>query len=96
MKSILFFFISAAISDQPKLRPVCHSPEFSWGSPLMAVRFLGLPAFSFTLKVLDGSHERAMLAWANSWISDRLDRMSKQGDSPNYECGGSCGSAKGA
>ena len=70
--------------------------EFSWGSPLMAVRFLGLPAFSFTLKVLDGSHERAMLAWANSWISDRLDRMSKQGDSPNYECGSSCGSAKGA
>ena len=50
----------------------------------------------FTMKVLDGSHERAMLAWANSWISDRLDRMSKQGDSPNYECGGSCGSAKGA
>ena len=48
------------------------------------------------MKVLDGSHERAMLAWANSWISDRLDRMSKRGDSPNYECGGSCGSAKGA
>ena len=48
------------------------------------------------MKVLDGSHERAMLAWANSWISDRLDRMSKQGDSPNYEYGGSCGSAKGA
>ena len=38
------------------------------------------------MKVLDGSHERAMLAWANSWISDRLDRMSKQGDSPDYEC----------
>ena len=52
--------------------------------------------YKFTMKVLDGSHERAMLAWANSWISDRLDRMSKQGDSPNYECGGSCGSAKGA
>ena len=48
------------------------------------------------MKVLDGSHERAMLAWANSWISDRLDRMSKQGGSPNYEYGGSCGSAKGA
>ena len=53
-------------------------------------------SFLFTMKVLDGSHERAMPAWANSWISDRLDRMSKQGDSPNYECGGSCGSAKGA
>ena len=37
-----------------------------------------------------------MPAWANSWISDRLDRMCKQGDSPNYECGGTCGSAKGA
>ena len=48
------------------------------------------------MKVLDGSHERAMPAWANSWLSDRLDRMSKQGDSSNYECGGSCGSAKGA
>ena len=48
------------------------------------------------MKVLDGSHERALFAWANSWISDRLDRMSKQGDSPNYECAGSCGSAKGA
>ena len=47
------------------------------------------------MKVLDGSHERAMPAWANSWISDRLDRMSKPGDSQNYECGGSCGSAKG-
>ena len=50
----------------------------------------------FTMKVLDGSHERAMPTWANSWISDRLDRMSKQGDSPNYECGGSCRSARGA
>ena len=49
----------------------------------------------FCMKALDGSHERAMPAWANSWISDRLDRMSKQGNSPNYECGGSCGSAKG-
>ena len=48
------------------------------------------------MKVLDGSHERALFAWANSWISDRLERMSKQGDSPNYECAGSCGSAKGA
>ena len=48
------------------------------------------------MKVLDGSHERAMLAWANSWISDRLDRMSKQGDSPNYECGCCCGCVKGA
>ena len=48
------------------------------------------------MKVLDGSHERAMFAWANSWISDRLERMSKQGDSPNYEYGGNCGSAKGA
>ena len=48
------------------------------------------------MKVLDGSHERAMPAWANSWISDRLDRMSKQGGSPNYEYGGSCGSAKSA
>ena len=48
----------------------------------------------FTMKVLDGSHKRPMLAWANSWISDRLDHMSKQGDRPNYECGG--GSAKGA
>ena len=52
--------------------------------------------FLFTMKVLDGSHERAMLVWTNSWISSRLKRMSKQGDSPNYECGGSCGSAKGA
>ena len=48
------------------------------------------------IKVLDDSHERAMFAWANSWISDRPGRMSKQGDSPNYEYGGSCGSAKGA
>ena len=48
------------------------------------------------MKVLDGSHERAMLARANSWISDRLERMSKQGNNPNYECGGSCGSARGA
>ncbi len=37
-----------------------------------------------------------MPAWMNSWISDRLDRMSKQGDNPNYSYGGSCGSAKGA
>ncbi len=36
-----------------------------------------------------------MPAWMNSWISDRLDRMSKQGDNPNYSYGGSCGSAKG-
>ena len=36
-----------------------------------------------------------MPAWANSWISDRLDCISKQGDSPNYEYSGSCGSAKG-
>ena len=48
------------------------------------------------MKVLDGSHERAMPAWANSWISDKLDRMRKQGGSPNYECGGCCGSAKDA
>ena len=48
------------------------------------------------MKVLDGSHERVLFAWANSWISDRLERMRKQGDSPNYECAGSCGSAKGA
>ena len=48
------------------------------------------------MKVLDGSHERALFAWANSWISDRLERMCKQGDSPNYECVGSCGSAIGA
>ena len=47
-------------------------------------------------ETLARSCERAMLAWANSWISDRLDRMSKQGDSPNYEYGGSCGSTKGA
>ena len=32
------------------------------------------------MKVLDGSQERVMLCIANSWISDRLDRMSKQGD----------------
>ena len=38
-------------------------------------------------ETLARSCERAMLAWTNSWISDRLDRMSKQGDSPNYECG---------
>ena len=49
----------------------------------------------FIMKVLDGSHERTMPAWTNSWISDRLDRMSKQGDNPNYSYGGSCGSAKG-
>ena len=48
------------------------------------------------MKVLDDSHERALFAWANSWISDRLERMSKQDDSPNYECAGSCGSAKSA
>ena len=28
-----------------------------------------------------------MLARANSWISNGLDRMSKWGDGPDYECG---------
>ncbi len=27
------------------------------------------------MKVLDSSHERAMPAWVNSWISDRLSCM---------------------
>ena len=39
----------------------------------------------FCMKALDGSHERAMLAWASSWISDRQERMSKKDDSPVYE-----------
>ena len=49
----------------------------------------------FIMKVLGGSNERTMPAWTNSWISDRLERMSKQGDNPNYSYGGNCGSAKG-
>ena len=47
------------------------------------------------MKVPSGSQEGVMLAWADSWISDRLSRISKQGGSPDYEFGGSCEIAKG-
>lgn len=48
-----------------------------------------------TMKVQSGSQEGVMPAWADSWISDRLSRISKQGGSPDYEFGGSCEIAKG-
>ena len=45
----------------------------------------------FIRKVLGGSHA----CMDERMDMDRLDRMSKQGDNPNYSYGGSCGSAKG-
>ena len=62
-------------NGEPKLAPL-----------IVLWNFKSCQNLLFTMKVPDGSREWAMLAWANSRVSDGQAGMSKERDSADCEC----------